>query len=180
MDGPIIPVEATSTSQISQQLISQQYTSQTTTGARLNYPLPTWAGIQSSLNVGLDYKSDKVVTLKTNYFYESVTVINGTVTNNKPLPTTAIPLGVTYPELHYTPLFLGWTGSRQDHWLQMGAPADLWSRFDGSFSIVAGTGGNPFQKQGLSDFDRKFPGGHDGIHGGAARIVAHPDPSRRF
>jgi hemolysin activation/secretion protein/AraC-like DNA-binding protein len=143
INGPEAPIIESSLESISQQLISQQYTSQTTVGARLSHPLPTWEGIQSSCSVGMDYKDDKVGTQPTNYFYYAVTVTNGT--GSGPASTTkssiAIPGTATYPTLNYTPLFLGWNGSRRDHWGQTESPDDLWSQFNGSLSIVAGTGG---------------------------------------
>ncbi len=142
--GPESTVVNNSIQSIDTQLISQQYTSQTTVGARLSYPLPAWAGIQSSLSVGMDYKDDKVVTLPTNYFYFTTYVKEG---NNPNSPVIAIPstIGIagvaTYPTLNYTPLFLGWTGSRQDHWGQFGPAGEVWNEFDGGVSVVAGTGG---------------------------------------
>jgi hemolysin activation/secretion protein/AraC-like DNA-binding protein len=141
--GPEKSVVNTSLLKIDQQLVSQQYTSQTTAGARLNFPLPAWEAIQSSWSVGMDYKEDKVVTLPTNNFYYTTIVSHGngggkpTVTQS----TIAIPGVATLPELNYAPIFLGWTGSRQDHWGQIGPTGDLWNQFNGGFSVVAGTGG---------------------------------------
>ncbi|HUD47631.1 MAG TPA: ShlB/FhaC/HecB family hemolysin secretion/activation protein [Candidatus Baltobacteraceae bacterium] len=129
---------------IDKQLVSQQYTSQTTAGGRLSFPLPTWQEIQSSWSIGMDYKSDKVVTLPTNYFYYTTRIKQGNYAG-APVTTTESTIGIagtaTYPSLNYTPLFLGWNGSRQDHWGQRGPPGDQWSEFDGSISVVAGTGG---------------------------------------
>ena len=73
----------------------------------------------------MDYKDDKVVTLPTNHFYYTTTFIQG---NNAYAKATtiqssiAIPGVATYPHSQYTPFFLGWTGSRRDHWGQSGAP----------------------------------------------------------
>ncbi len=139
--------------QIQQQLTTQQYTSQTTAGARLSFPLPEWQGIQSSWSIGIDYKNDKVVTLPTNHFYYTTTFIQGnnanaTATNIK--SSIAIPGVETYPSLQYTPVFLGWNGSRRDHWGQTEASSNRWSEFDGGLSLVAGTGGT-FSR------DRAFP-----------------------
>ncbi len=142
--GPESTVVNTSLLTIQQQIISQQYTSQSTAGGRFSFPLPASEGIQSSWSVGMDYKDDKVVTLPTNYFYYTTVVTHG---NNSSQPPTIVQSSIgipgvkTYPSLNYTPLFLGWTGSRQDHWFQRGTPADLWSRFDGGLSLAAGTGG---------------------------------------
>jgi hemolysin activation/secretion protein len=129
---------------IDKQLISQQYTAQTTAGARLSFPLPDMHAIRSSWSLGIDYKADKVVTLPTNYFYYTTVVTHGLSSSAPPTvthSTIAIPGVSTYPSLNYTPLFLGWNGSRQDHWGQSGPPSDLWSQFNGSLSVVAGTGG---------------------------------------
>jgi hemolysin activation/secretion protein/AraC-like DNA-binding protein len=130
---------------ISQQLITQQYTAQTTAGGRISFPLPNWSGIQSSWSIGMDYKNDKVVTLPTNYFYYTTTTTHGngsgggTATTSQ--STIAIPGVATYPNLNYTPLFLGWTGAHQDHWFQKNFTNELWSRIDGGLSLVAGMGG---------------------------------------
>jgi hemolysin activation/secretion protein len=43
--------------------------------------------------------------------------------------------------LQYAPFFLGWNGSRQDHWGQSGSGDRRWSEFDGGVSLVVGTGG---------------------------------------
>ncbi len=142
--GPETTVVNTSLLNIEQQLSTQQYTSQTTAGVRFTIPLPTWEGIQSSWSFGLDYKDDKVVSLPTNNFYYTTIVTHG---NNSSAPPTithsSIAIGgvETYPALNYTPLFLGWTGSRQDHWGQFGSPPAQWSQINGGVSLVAGTGG---------------------------------------
>jgi hemolysin activation/secretion protein/AraC-like DNA-binding protein len=144
IEGPVTLVTKQTNETVQQQLISQQYTSQTTAGGRLNFPLPVWKDIQSSWGVGMDYKSDKVVTLPTNYFYITKIETHGLNSSAPPTisrTTSATPGTGTFPSLNYTPLFLGWNGSRQDHWFQSGPPGDLWSRFDASFSVVAGTGG---------------------------------------
>jgi hemolysin activation/secretion protein/AraC-like DNA-binding protein len=145
--GPTIsePVSVTPLSTNStayKQLVSQQYTSQTTVGGRLSFPLPDWKGIQSSWSVGMDYKEDKVVTLPTNYFWSITTspAKPGTPGYTNASPTTGIAGVATFPALNYTPVFLGWTGS-----------GDLWSQFNGGFSLVAGTGGT-FSRE------RAFPG----------------------
>jgi hemolysin activation/secretion protein/AraC-like DNA-binding protein len=144
ISGPESTVVDTSLLNIQQQLITQQYTSQTTAGARLSFPLPQWEEIQSSLSVGLDYKEDKVVTLPTNYFYYTTIVTHGNTLGVPPTVShSTIPIAgtATFPALNYTPLFLGWSGSRQDHWGQSKSSEALWSRFDASLSLVAGTGG---------------------------------------
>jgi hypothetical protein len=129
---------------VQEQTVTQQYTSQTTVGGRLSFPLPVWQGIQSSFTIGMDYKEDKVVTEPT-YF---ITTTKYTKTNNissAPLvPITSVisvPRDQTYPSLQYTPFFLGWNGSRQDHFAQFGAPDNRWSQINGGISLVAGSGG---------------------------------------
>jgi hemolysin activation/secretion protein len=85
-----------------------------------------------------------VVTEPTKYIYITSIFTHGLSSSAPPTiaqTTTAIPLVSTFPSLNYTPLFLGWNGSRQDHWGQSGPPGNLWSEFDGSLSLVAGTGG---------------------------------------
>jgi len=140
--GPETTVVSGSLFSIEQQLISQQYTAQDTVGGRLSFPLPTLAGIQSSWNIGIDYKDDKVVTQPTNFFFYSATDTHGTGT--VPTVTTtniAIPGDSSSPALEYVPISLGWTGSRQDHWLQRAGASSLWSEFDGGVTVVVGTGG---------------------------------------
>jgi hemolysin activation/secretion protein len=142
--GPVSSVVNSSLLNIQQQLTTQQYTSQTTAGVRLSVPLPPWNGIQSSWSVGIDYKEDKVVSLPTNNFYYTTIITHG---NNSSAPPTitrstiAIPGVATYPALNYTPLFLGWSGSRQDHWGQNGPPTDLWSQMNAALTFDVGTGG---------------------------------------
>jgi hemolysin activation/secretion protein/AraC-like DNA-binding protein len=144
MDGPTTTVVNTSLLQIQQQMISQQYTSQTTAGGRLTIPLPEWEDIQSSWSIGMDYKSDKVVSLPTNYFYYTTIVTHGNGSSTPPTitkSTVAIAGTATYPSLNYTPLFLGWTGSRQDHWLQFGTAGNRANQMNAGVSVVAGAGG---------------------------------------
>ncbi len=144
INGPESTVVNTSLLKIDQQSITQQYTSQTTAGARLSFPLPKWRDIQSSWSLGLDYKNDKVVTLPTNNFYYTTIVTHGVNSSAPPTitrSTIAIPGVATYPSLNYTPVFLGLTSSRQDHWGQIGPTGDLFNRFDGNLALVAGTGG---------------------------------------
>ncbi len=142
--GPVSQVVDTSLLKIEQQLITQQYTSQTTAGGRVGFPLPEWQGIQSSWSFGMDYKEDKVVTLPANDFYYTTIVTHGANSSAPPTIThKTISIGgvQTFPSLQYTPFFLGWTGSRQDHWGQRAATSNQWSEFDGGLSLVAGTGG---------------------------------------
>lgn len=142
--GSIEPVFASSNQIVSKQLITQQYTSQTSAGGRLSFPLPQWKDIQSSWNIGVDYKEDKVVTLETNYFYTETIVTHGSTVHSPPTiseTTTSVPGPESAPSLNYTPMSLGWTGWRQDHWFQSGPAGDLLSRMDANFSLVAGMGG---------------------------------------
>jgi len=84
IQGPESSVVQSSLLTIDQQLITQQYTSQTTAGARLSFPLPAWKGIQSSWSIGVDYKEDKVVTLPTNNFYYTTVVGHGAGSRQRP------------------------------------------------------------------------------------------------
>lgn len=129
--------------QVGEQTNKQQYTSQTTAGGRLSFPMPVWQGIQSSWSVGMDYKEDKVVTKSTfSIITTSKPAINATGSETTTIQnTTTVPVGETYPALQYTPVFLGWNGSRPDHWGQGGSSGNRWSELDGAISVVAGTGG---------------------------------------
>jgi len=133
---------------IQSQLIQQQYTAQTTAGGRLSFPLPSVGDIQSSWNFGMDYKDDTVITLPTNYFYATSIITNGNASGPPTIrrTTTAIPGTATYPRLFYVPFSLGWTGSRQDHWLQ-NLGLDRFSEFDAGMTLVAGTGGTLFKNE---------------------------------
>ena len=152
--GPETSVVNTSLLKIDQQLITQRSTSQTTAGGRLSFPLPMWRGIQSSWSLGMDFKEDKVVTLPTNYFYSTAFVKEGNNPNSPVLrirSTIAVGGVESYPSLQYTPVFVGWNGSRQDHWGQGASPDEhRWSQFNGGLSLLAGTGGT-FSR------DRAFP-----------------------
>ena len=151
--GPRSSVVDSSLLTIDKQLISQQYTSQTTVGARFSLPLPEWQGIHSTWSFGMDYKEDKVVTLPTNFFYYTTTVTNG---NNSHAAgtTTHSSIGIagvaSFPSLQYTPFFVGWNGSRPDKWGQSASMTNRSSEIDGGVSLVAGTGGT-FSR------DRAFP-----------------------
>jgi len=137
--GPELNVVNSSLLSIEEQLISQQYTSQTTAGGRLSFPLPAWNGLQSTWSFGMDYKQDKVVTLPTNYFFYATRVSHGVAGGITTVNSSIAIGGVgTYPSLEYTPLYLGWNGSRQDHW---GSGTNRWSQFNGGISMTAGTGG---------------------------------------
>jgi hemolysin activation/secretion protein len=143
MEGPTSTVLASTVETIQSQVIQQQYTAQDTVGAKLTFPLPTFAGIQSSWNIGLEYKDDKVVTLPTNFFYYTTVVTHGGNSHAPPTVTQnqiAIAGVSTTPTLDYVPFSLGWTGSRVDQWLQSDATTNLSSEFDGSVSLVLGTG----------------------------------------
>jgi hemolysin activation/secretion protein len=142
--GPTTTVLDTSQESIEQQLISQQYTVQTTAGGRLSFPMPQWGGIQSTLSFGADYKDDKVVTLPTNYFYYTTVVTHGNNSTAAPTITHSsigIPGVASYPELNYTPLSVGWSGSHQDRWGQIGRPSELWNTINGGVTLQVGTGG---------------------------------------
>jgi hypothetical protein len=125
-----------------------QLTYQTTAGARLTAPLPAVGRVLSSVSIGLDYKFFRMVTLATNYFYE--TSVSTNLTTSPPVVTTNhtdLPIIQNrLPSVTYMPFFLGWNGSR----------ADARGQFDGGFSIAAGTGGKWFAAD--SSFPLAFAG----------------------
>jgi hemolysin activation/secretion protein/AraC-like DNA-binding protein len=120
-----------------------QLTDQTTAGGRFTAPLPSVGGVLSSVSIGLDYKFLRMVTLATNYFYE--TYVSTNLTTSPPVVTTNhtdLPIVQNrLPSVTYMPFFLGWSGSRAD-------PGGQW---DSSLSLEAGTGGDWFTG------DRSFP-----------------------
>jgi hemolysin activation/secretion protein/AraC-like DNA-binding protein len=135
--GPLQEVIDTDLENIRQQAFSAVPTSETTIGGRFSIPLPNWAGVQSTLSFGLDYKDYKVETLATNTFYTTTTITNssGTVVTNS---TNVVVAGNRFSSVTYVPVFLGWTGSRPDKWGQM----------NGSLSLTLGTGGT-FTHEGV-------------------------------
>jgi hemolysin activation/secretion protein/AraC-like DNA-binding protein len=146
--GPVSTVLQTTSETIQSQLIQQQYTAQTIAGGKLSFPIPPLEGMQSSWNIGMEYKDDTVNTLPTNYFYSTTIVTHGNASAPPTVSrsTTAIPGTATFPHLSYVPFSLGWTGSRQDHWAQDSA-LDRFSEFDAGVTLVAGTGGTLFKNE---------------------------------
>ncbi len=146
--GPISTVVENSQQTIQKQEIQQQYTAQTIAGGRLSFPIPNIEGIQSSWNVGMDYKDDTVVTQPTTYFYSTTISTHGNASGPPTISRTVTPIPgtATYPHLSYVPFSLGWTGSRQDHWMQSSG-LDRSSEIDAGVSLVAGTGGTLFKNE---------------------------------
>jgi len=83
-------------------------------GTKLTVPLREFFGIQSSLQLGMDYKSYEAESFSTNLTYYDLYAINSfgnpvLVTNQ----TIRLPNG-TDNKLFYLPLSLGWAGTRPD------------------------------------------------------------------
>ena len=124
--------------QIEQQLITQQYTSQTTAGGQVEFPVAQMAGnpIQLEHRDGLQERQGGHAADQ--YFYYPPLYTHG---NNATTPPTiakntiAIPGVQTYPSLKYTPFFWGGLdrariiGARPDAFRSFGAILTAASRW---------------------------------------------------
>ena len=114
-EGPISTITDTATLNVTSQTVERDPTSTANLGARFIAPLSEWHGVQSSFNTGFDFKSFRLQSLVTNY-----TIVQVFDTNTSP-PTLIT--SSTVPNAQqggnqavYSPLSLGWSGSRADAW----------------------------------------------------------------
>ena len=112
--GPRNVITNTVIADISQQSAQHTPTINDDAGTRLTVPLREFFGINSSLQVGVDYKSYQAETYSTNLTYFGLYAIDGfgnrvLVTNQ----TIRLPNNANN-NLFYLPLSLGWTGARPD------------------------------------------------------------------
>ncbi len=112
--GPVIAVTETPLSDISQQTTTRSVIYNEDAGAKFTWPLRQFAGIQSSLAVGADFKTFTPTTYQTNTSFFSYYSLDQF--GNRVLVTNqVIPLGaVSSQRLVYAPLSIAWSASRPD------------------------------------------------------------------
>jgi hypothetical protein len=118
--GPLTPLVTNNISEdVSSQSAERDLTFNDNIGGKLTLPLREFFGIQSSLQLGLDYKSYEAQGFSTNLTYINIYALDpfdptkrgALVTSSTvPLPSN------TRNELYYLPLSLGWIASRPDNW----------------------------------------------------------------
>jgi hemolysin activation/secretion protein len=106
--GPIKTIADTATLNIVNQNTDHDPSKTGNVGAKLIYPLPQWAGIQSSVSAGFDLKDYQMWTYHTNY--TTVQQFDDSDTNSPPVPLPQNGMNT----VTYVPLSFGWSGSRQD------------------------------------------------------------------
>jgi hemolysin activation/secretion protein/AraC-like DNA-binding protein len=138
--GPKMLVTNTPLITIQSQDSGENLTLNSDVGGRLSVPLREFAGISSTLSVGLDFKNFEMVGYNTNNFITTSFVTNnGSVTKISNTFSTGQPVRIT--ELNYLPLNFGINGSVLD---PMGT-----TFFNATVNF------NPFTGGGLSD-DKDF------------------------
>jgi hemolysin activation/secretion protein len=103
-------------SSLVRQVIKQDLTYNNGLGFRLTQPLPELDGFRPHLQVGMDYKSFKMVSFETDdsIFTEHGTNINGTPYTRVTVTPSVVPTARN--ALSYLPLTLHWDASRDDRW----------------------------------------------------------------
>lgn len=108
--GPVNTITNTATLDVTSQTAERSPVATENVGTKFILPLPTWHGLQSSLNVGWDYKSFQSRTLLTNYTTVQQFNTNGTQQYSQTVPNPQNSAAL----LVYLPLSIGWSGARQD------------------------------------------------------------------
>ncbi len=113
--GPLQVITNTPLADISSQFAQRDLSFTENLGTKLTIPVREFAGIQSSLLFGFDYKSYRAQSFQTNLtYFDLFTLVDGLpvlVTNE------TLRLGTNRPIwLQYMPLSLGWAGQRPDKW----------------------------------------------------------------
>ncbi len=112
--SPVTTIFTNTLAEISSQTAQHTLTFNNNLGARLTLPLRELFGVQSSLQLGMDYKSYEAQGFSTNLTYFNLYAIDsfgnrGLVTNQ----TIRLPNN-THHQLYYLPLALNWIGARPD------------------------------------------------------------------
>jgi hemolysin activation/secretion protein len=112
--GPVKVITNTVLEDISQQSAERDLTFNDDLGLKLTVPLPTFAGIDSSFNAGIDFKSYEARSYSTNLTYASLYALDSS--GNRVLVTNqTIALAANHGQsVQYMPLSLGWSASRPD------------------------------------------------------------------
>ncbi len=111
--GPLTTITDTATLNVTSQTAERDPSSTADLGARIILPLPERFGIQSSFSAGFDFKAYRVQSITTNF-----TIIQQFDTNTTPptlITNTTVPNAQqSGNSVVYTPLTVGWSGSRPD------------------------------------------------------------------
>jgi hemolysin activation/secretion protein len=103
--------------QVSDRVVNQTLSLNEDLGMRILRPLPAFAGFQSSLAFGLDYKSYRATSLQTRIFQATIFIpeigATGPPFVEFPSPPTTSGRKVS-SSVNYLPLALNWDGSRAD------------------------------------------------------------------
>ncbi len=113
--GPRELITQTAIAKFESQSSGQDLTLNENVGARLTVPLPSRAGINWSVNGGLDYKNYELQSFNTNTFFTAITITN----NGQPQvirSTATFGQPPVSKELYYFPLAFGFDASRSDKW----------------------------------------------------------------
>lgn len=112
--GPVTLITNTSLADISSQPAQRDLTFTENLGTKLTIPIREFAGVRSSLQVGVDYKSYEARNFQTNLTYFDLYSLDQY--GNRILVTNeTIALGVApRVEVHYVPISIGWAGARPD------------------------------------------------------------------
>ena len=113
--GPRELITQTAIAKFESQSSGQDLTLTENLGARLTVPLPSRAGINWSVNGGLDYKNYELQSFNTNTFFTAITITN----NGQPQvirSTATFGQPPVSKELYYFPLAFGFDASRSDKW----------------------------------------------------------------
>jgi hemolysin activation/secretion protein len=114
--GPLTVITNTPLADISSQFAERDLTFNADIGMKLTVPIRQFAGVQSSLLLGVDYKSYEAQSFNTNLTYFDLFAIDQF--GNRVLVTNeTIRLGASSSiSVDYVPLYLGWVGARPDPW----------------------------------------------------------------
>lgn len=113
--GPVQTIADTATLKIFNQNADRDPSITGNVGTRIVYPLPQWAGVQSSVSAGFDVKAYQMWTYHTNY--TTVQQYDASDTSAPPVLTYSDTVPLTQNGMNsvtYVPLALGWSGSRPD------------------------------------------------------------------
>ena len=112
--GPLSVIFTNTLVNLDSQSASRSLTINNNLGSKITVPVREFAGIFSSFNAGVDYKSYTAPSFSTNlsYFTQNTYDNFGNLTNYGS-DVIALP-GNSFADLHYIPFSFGWSGSRPD------------------------------------------------------------------
>jgi len=114
--GPLKSIYNTNIVDISQQDVTHSPTVNDNIGAKLTIPLDEFAGVKSSVSLGVEWKSYRANTYFTNLTYVDLYAADSQGNRLYPAVTNiTVPLAANSSHsLHYLPLSLGWAALRPD------------------------------------------------------------------